>query len=407
MTRGRSARGNELPYSLLSGVRVLELALLAPDLLGMHLADLGAEVIKIEQPPGGDYVREIGGRKLGGLSVLHLRWNRGKKSLLLDLKQPEGQALLGELAQRSQVVLDGLRVGAAERCGAGYERLRAKNPALVYCSLSGLGRSGPYAKLATHGVAYDAFAGLAPAVRAADGTPRIPPHTQVGIYAAPLYAAMAVCAGLVRARATGEGCLIDVAEVDAAVAWQAEALAGERGRPVESGRANLAASVRYQYYDTRDGRLVIFQASEQKFWRNFCEGVGRLDLFEAKPGGRVGDHAAGDEDLRRELAAIFRTRNQAEWVRFFLERDIPGAPVYEPSELPGDPQVQARGLLVDQDHPSAGALRLFGTPVQVEGERFDASHAPHAGEHGDALLRSVLGLSDAELARLRAAGVTG
>jgi crotonobetainyl-CoA:carnitine CoA-transferase CaiB-like acyl-CoA transferase len=395
-----------MSYSLLSGVRVLELALLAPDLLGMHLADLGAEVIKIEQPPGGDYVREIGARKLRGLSVLHLRWNRGKQSLLLDLKRPEGQALLGELAARSHVLIDGLRVGAAERCGAGYEQLRAKNPALVYCSLSGLGRVGPYAKLATHGVAYDAFAGLAPALRAADGTPRIPPHTQVGIYAAPLYAAMAVCAALVRARATGVGCLLDVAEVDAAVAWQAEALAGERGEPVSSGRANLAASVRYQYYDTSDRRLVIFQASEQKFWRNFCEGVGRMDLFEAKPGARVGDHAAGDEDLRRELAAIFRTRTQAQWVQFFLERDIPGAPVYEPAELPGDPQVQARGLLIDQDHPSAGPLRLFGTPLRVEDERFSAAPAPSAGEHSERVLRSVLGLSDAELARLRSAGIT-
>jgi crotonobetainyl-CoA:carnitine CoA-transferase CaiB-like acyl-CoA transferase len=395
-----------MAHSLLSGIRVIELALLAPDLLGMHLADLGAEVIKVEQPPHGDYVREIGARKLNGLSLMHLRWNRGKRSLLLDLKRPEGQALLARLAERSHVLIDGLRPGAAERCGAGYEKLRSINPALVYCSLSGLGRTGPYAQLATHGVAYDAFAGLAPPARAADGSPRIPPHTQVGIYAAALYAASAVCAALLRARTTGEGCLLDVAEIDAAVAWQAEALGGARSES-GGGRADLSASVRYQYYDTKDGRVVIFQASERKFWQNFCEGVGRTDLFESKPGARVGDHAAGDEALRAELAAIFRTRTRAEWVQFFLEHDVPGAPVYEPRELPGDPQVRARELLIEQQHPVAGELRLFGTPVRVEGETFGAGPAPAAGEHTDEILGRVLGVGAPEIERLRAAGIAG
>jgi crotonobetainyl-CoA:carnitine CoA-transferase CaiB-like acyl-CoA transferase len=393
-----------MSYSLLAGVRALELALLAPDLLGMHLADLGAEVIKVEPPPDGDYVRTVGSRAVRGLSLMHLRWNRGKRSLTLDLKRPEAQALLGQLAERADVVIDGLRAGAAERCGAGYAELRARNPRLVYCSLSGLGRSGPYARLATHGVAYDAFAGLAPPVRGADGHPRIPPHTQVGIYAAPLYAAMAVCAALLRARATGQGCHLDLAEVDAAVAWQAERLGGARGEPV-GGRADLGASVRYQYYYTADDRVVIFQASERKFWRRFCAAVGRLDLFEARPGAPVGDHARGDEALRAELAAIFRTRTQAQWVQLFLEHDVPGAPVHELSELLEDPHVRARGLLVEQDHPVAGPVRLLGTPVQVEGERFDAAPAPRAGEHTDEVLADVLGLSPARIAELRAAGV--
>jgi crotonobetainyl-CoA:carnitine CoA-transferase CaiB-like acyl-CoA transferase len=392
-----------LPYSLLSGIRVIELSLLAPDLLGMHLADLGAEVIKLEQPPTGDYVREIGSRKLGGLSLMHLRWNRGKRSVLLDLKRAEAQALLGQLVERSHVLIDGLRPGAAERCGAGYEGLRAKNPSLVYCSLSGFGRTGPYASLATHGVAYDAFAGLAPPARGPDGSPRIPPHTQVGIHAAPLYAASAVCAALVRARTTGTGCRLDMAELDAAVAWQAEALGGAHGDVPR--RTDLSASVRYQYYATRDDRVVIFQASERKFWKNFCDGVGRSDLYEAKPGARVGDHAAGDEALRRELAALFRTRTRAEWVEFFMEHDVPGAPVYEPDELPDDPQVRARELLIEQHHPVAGALRLFGTPLQVEGERFQAAPAPAPGEHTDEVLGRVLGLGAAEIARLRSAGI--
>ena len=183
-----------MAYTLLGGVRVLELALLAPDLLGMHLADLGAEVVKIEQPPGGDYLREIGARKLAGLNLMHLRWNRGKKSLTLDLKRAEGQRLLHRLVATADVFIDGLRQGAAARCAADYATLRAVNPRLVYCTLSGAGASGPYAALATHGVAYDAFAGLAPPVTHADGSPRIPSYTPVGMLAAPLHAALAVCA---------------------------------------------------------------------------------------------------------------------------------------------------------------------------------------------------------------------
>jgi crotonobetainyl-CoA:carnitine CoA-transferase CaiB-like acyl-CoA transferase len=306
-------------------------------------------------------------------------------------------------------LVDGLRAGAAERCGAAYETLRARNPALVYCSLSGLGRSGPYAQLATHGVAYDAFAGLAPPVLAADGTPRIPSHTQVGIYAAALYAAMAVCAALVRARSTGEGCLLDVAELDAAVAWQGEPLGGtgEETGPLRAdlSAADLSASVRYQYYRTSDERVILFQASERKFWKNFCTALGRLDLYERNPGALVGDHGAGDEELRRELASIFRKRTRAQWVQFFLEHDVAGAPVHDVRELPDDPQVQARELLVWQQHPVAGRLRLMGTPVRVEGEAFSAAPAPAPGEHTEAVLMRVLGLGADEIARLRAEGI--
>jgi len=392
-------------YSLLSGVRVLELSLLAPDLLGMHLADLGADVIKIEQPPRGDYVRDLGAHKAGGVSFMHLRWNRSKRSLTLDCKQARGREILHRLATGSDVVIDGLRAGAAERCGAGYDELRALQPAIVYCSLSGTGRRSPYAHLATHGVAYDAFAGLAPPVDdPADGEPRIPPHVGIGMHAAPLYAAMAVCAALVRARTTGVGSCLDIAELDASVAWQAEALADARGVQAP-GRVDLSASVRYQYYRTADERVVLFQASERKFWRNFCDAVGRPDLFEAKPGEAVGDHARGDEELRRELAQIFRTRTRDEWIALFIEADVPGAPVYPVDELPDDPHVKERGLLIEQEHPVAGSLRLFSTPIHSANEAFSTTPAPAPGEHNDEILTEVLGLSRSEVASLRKEGV--
>ncbi len=401
---GRQQGALIVPYTLLSGVRVLEFALLAPDLLGMHLADLGAEVIKIEEPPAGDYLRSIGGRKVSGLSLLHLRWNRGKKSVTLDLRRPKGRELLHRLAARADVVVNGLRAGAAERCGAGYETIRLLNPALVYCSLSGSGRSGPYARLATHGVAYDAFASLAPPTTHADGSPRIPEHTPIGMFAAALHAATAVCAALLRARTTGAGCHLEVAELDAAVSWRAEELDG-RLNGVSSTIPNMTDAVRYQYYRTADDRVVLFQASERKFWRNFCGGVGRLDLFEANPGAEAGDHARGDEHLRSELAAIFLTRTREEWVHFFIEHNVPGGPVYDAGEVPDDPHFRGRGLLFEQDHPAVGRLRLFGTPIKVYEESFTAAPAPGPGEHTDEVLASLGGLSPGEIASLRAEGV--
>jgi crotonobetainyl-CoA:carnitine CoA-transferase CaiB-like acyl-CoA transferase len=393
-----------VPYTLLDGVRVLELALLAPDLLGMHLADLGADVIKIEQPPGGDYLRDVGGRKLAGLNLAHLRWNRGKRSLTLDLKRSEGRDILHRLAARSDVVIDGLRSGGGGRGGAAGAARGALNPSIVYCSLSGAGGSGPYARLATHGVAYDAYAGLAPPTTHADGSPRIPARPSIGMHAAPLYAAMAVCAALVKARATGESQRLEVAELDVAASWQAEALdAALNG--VESTPPDLTASVRYQYYRTADDRVVLFQASERKFWRNFCTAVGRPDLFEAKPGAVAGDHARGDEALRAELTAIFRTRTREQWLRLFIAHDVPGGPVHTVDTVLEDPHFRARDLLFEQDHPVAGRTRLFGTPVKTAGEPFAAAPAPAAGEHSGEILAQVLGLPPADIDRLRAAGV--
>src|SRR5439155_1476734 len=177
------------------------------------------------------------------------------------------------------------------------------------------------------------------------------------MFAAPLYAAFAVCAALVQARATGTGRLLEVAELDAAASWQAEHLdAALNG--VASSIPDMIPAVRYQYYRTRDDRVVVFQASERKFWRNFCTAVGRPDLFAAKPGAPAGDHARGDEALRAELAAIFQTRTRAEWVDFFIVHDVPGGPVHTADELPGDPHFRAREAV-------AGEVRACGRRVET------------------------------------------
>lgn len=386
---------------LLEGLRVVEVALLGPNMLGMHLADLGAEVIKVEDVDRGDYTRSVGFAHAGGVSLLHLRWNRGKRSVAIDLGAREGAEVFLDLVRVSEVVIEGLRPGALARRGLGFETLREVNPSVVLCSLSGFGQTGPYRDLATHGVAYDAYAGLAPPARTDDGFPAIPRGpVDAGVQAGALYGTVGVLAAVLRARATGRGAHLDLAQADAAVTWQAarlDALLND----VPSRGGDLRASVRYQYYATSDGRVVLFQATERHFFERFCRAIGREDLLEGRAGAEVGEHAAGDVALRRELAAIFATRTQAEWVRLFCEVDVPGGPVHDARSLLTDPQFQDRTALVEHDHPEAGALRMIGTPVHTSDAPAAPGPAPAHGHDTDAVLRDVLGYDTATIAGLR------
>ena len=394
--------------TLLEGLRVVEVALLAPNMVGMHLADLGADVVKVEDPERGDYTRVVGGATAGGLSFLHLRWNRGKRSVALDLRDPEGVAVFRDLVRASEVVVEGQRPGALARRGLGYDDLTAVNPALVFLSLSGFGQTGPYRDLATHGVAYDAYAGLAAPETTDDGFPAIPRrYFDVGTQAGALYAALALAAAVLRARATGVGAQLDVAQADAAVVWQAGRLDPLLSDAPPGPARDMREAVRYQYYETADGGHILFQASERHFFERFCRAVDREDLLEGEGGAEFGEHARGNTALRRELAGIFATRTQAEWVRLFLEADVPGGPVHSPRDLLDDPQFEARAQVVEQDHPEAGPLRLLGTPVHTSESPQPTMPSPAHGEHTDVVLRDVLGYDEARITELRARGAIG
>ncbi|GMU78314.1 MAG: CoA transferase [Acidimicrobiia bacterium] len=395
---------------LLHGLRVVEVAILAPNMVGMHLADLGADVIKVEVPGRGDYTHSVGYLRKGGLSFLHLRWNRGKRSVAIDLRSPEGAEVFLDLVRKSEVVIEGMRAGALAKRGLGYERLREVNPAIVFCATSGFGQTGPFRDLATHGVAYDAYAGLALPERTEEGFPSIPSnYKDIGTQAGALYAAMGILAAVTRARATGEGAFIDVAQADAAVSWSAGALDAVMSDAVAPGGGTpgpppMRDAVRYQYYDTSDGRTILFQASERHFFVRFCTAIGREDLLEGDLGSEFGEHASGDLELRRQLADIFATRTQQEWVDFLLEVDVPGAPVHRVVELPHDPNFTARADIVEHDHPVAGHLRLLGSPVKTDAPRAPIGPAPSTGQHTDEILRNLLGYDPGRIGTLRATG---
>ena len=400
----------------LAGVRVIESSMLGPGAITTHLADLGADVIKVESP-GGDYIRQMSWPIIEGQSLLHWHISRGKRSIVLDLKSPEGVELYKELVRDADVVVEAMRAGALERLGLGYEVLREVNPRIVFCTISGYGATGPYATLPSHGIAYDTWAGLVKPEYDDEGFPFIPEHPSVGIHAGPVFGAIGILAGVVQAERTGVGCQLEIAQSDAAAAmdWlRSETYkAYERpesevtGNPADDyerrapGTAGMKGGVRYSIYESSDGH-VIFMASEQAFWRNFCTATGRPELFEQWPGSTYADHARGNRELQAHLAEIFRERSTADWVRFGDEHNVPIAPVHTPETIADDPQFQARlGFLPASDH----GADLLPTPIKVVGEELPPPRkAPTVGQHTDEVLQEVLGRSSDDIAALRAAG---
>jgi len=416
MTDGAQPLGSQL----LAGLRVVECSMLGPGAISTPLADLGADVIKVE-PPSGDYIRSMSWPIIEGDSLLHLHISRGKRSIVLDLRTEAGKEVFLDLVRTADVVVEAMRPGGLDRRGLGFQRLREVNPKLVMFTISGYGMTGPYRDLPSHGIAYDAWAGTVAPVPGPDGLPSIPDHTSIGITAGPLFGTAAILAGVLHARETGQGCHLEVAQSDAAAAFDWLRSEGHRsyerpesevtGNPSDGyqrrapGTAGMAEGVRYQFYSSSDGH-VLFMASERRFWQNFCSAVGREDLFKAHPGAQLADHARGDLELRHELAGIFRTRSTGEWVQFGLDHDVPIGPANSPATIAADRQFADRLPWQPADRLVAEQLPF---PVRVVGEQPPAAvrRAPQLGEHTDEVLTQVLGYDADQRDRLTANGAFG
>ncbi|HVW79753.1 MAG TPA: CoA transferase [Mycobacteriales bacterium] len=403
----------------LEGVRVVECSMLGPAAITSALVDLGADVIKVE-PSAGDYIRQMTWPIVEGVSLMHLHLNRGKKSVTLDLRSEDGKAVFRDLVKDADIVVEAMRPGALERLGIGPTDLRGRDPKLVFASISGYGATGPYKDYPSHGIAYDTWAGIVTPAVDDEGFTYIPEHVSIGIFAAPLYGALAILAAVVRARATGEGAELELAQSDCAAAfdwYRSETYrAYERpesevtGNPSDDyvrrapGTAGMREGVRYQIYASADGH-VLFMASEQAFWKNFCEGVGRLDLFERWPGSKYADHARGNRELQAELRDIFATKTSAEWLEFGGRVNTPIAPVNTPHTLADDPQFADRLGWIPASRLGADQL---GFPVRFVGETLPVPEkAPTNGQHTVDLLREVCGYDDERIAVLKDRGVVG
>jgi crotonobetainyl-CoA:carnitine CoA-transferase CaiB-like acyl-CoA transferase len=406
--------------AMLAGVRVVECSLLGPAAITSHLVDLGAEVIKVEAPAG-DYGRKMTWPLMEGTSLLHLHVNRGKQSLVLNLKQPEAIAVFEDLVRASDVVIEAMRPGFLAKMGLGYDRLKELNPKIVMCTISGYGATGPYQNLPSHGIAYDAWSGTIEPVVDDEGFCHIPNQANIGITAGPAFGAIGILAALLRAEKTGEGACMEVAQADSSAyfdwyrieTWKGyddypdDVVTGNPSDDYERrapGLGGMWEGVRYQYYESSDGH-ILFMASEQAFWKNFCEGVDRMDLFEKWPGKTIADHARGNKELQAELRDIFRTRTSQEWIDFADEHNTTIAPANTAQTVRHDPQFQDRFKWVSYKEAGADML-LF--PLHVEGEELPVpTKAPEVGAHTEQVLREVLEYDGAKIASLRDAGALG
>ncbi|MBR0567916.1 CoA transferase [Azoarcus sp. L1K30] len=382
----------------LSGLRILDLTRLLPGPLAtQHLADYGAEVIKIEDTVAGDYARTMGAMA-GDSSYFYQVVNRNKRSIRLDLKQEEGRAIFARLVATADAVVEGFRPGVMDKLGFGYDALAALNPRVVLCSITGYGQSGPYAMRAGHDINYIGYAGVLDQIGSSDAAPAVP-NLQIGdLLGGTMTAAMGLMVALFEARASGRGRHVDVAMTDAALAHAifplVEVLAHGQVRP--RGTDLLTGGVPcYGVYETADGRHMAVGALEQKFWFALCDTLGRPELKPAHVDtGDVGMAA------RTALADIFRGRSQREWTDMFDAVDCCVSPVLRLEETLSNPQVQARGMVIE-----VAGIRQFAPPFRLSShEPPPPAPAPAAGADTDCIL-GALGLSDADLRRLRAAAV--
>ncbi|ENO78079.1 CaiB/BaiF CoA transferase family protein [Thauera sp. 63] len=382
----------------LAGVRVLDLTRLLPGPLAtQHLADYGADVVKIEDTGAGDYARTLGAMG-GDTSYLYQVVNRNKRSLRLDLKHPDGKAAFEKLVETADIVIEGFRPGVMDKLGLGYEALARINPRLVFCSISGYGQTGPYALRAGHDINYIGYAGVLDQIGTAGGAPAIS-NLQLGdLLGGTMSALFGVLVALVDARASGKGRLVDVSMTDGVMAHAifplTEVLANGRVRP--RGEDLLTGEVPcYGVYRTADGRYMAVGALEEKFWHLVCDTLGRPDL---KPAHLV--TGAAGAAARAEVVAIFGARTQAEWVGVFDAVDCCVTPVLTMEESLDNPQLRARGMVME-----VGGVRQFGPPVRLSGmPAVPARPAPAvAGADSDTVLAEA-GFSPADIERLRGAG---
>ena len=385
MSAGAAGRGSPL-----AGVRILDLSrILAGPYATMMLADLGAEVIKIE-PPGGDDTRTWGPPFGGGEAAYFLAVNRGKKSVVLNLKTEAGKASLSGLIGESDALVENFRPGTLARLGFAPEHVQRRHPRLVWCSVSAYGQYGPLSSKPGYDAVMQGEAGW----MGLTGPPEGPP-TKLGASLADICAGMMASSGILAAlfarERDGRGRRVDVALFDSVVAtlcYQAQGylLTGEE--PVRSGN-NHPSLTPYESFEAADGHVIVAVGNDA-LWKRFCEvAAPELDRpeFERNP-----DRVRHRPELRGLLEEVFRSREVAEWEQVLDEAGIPVGRVRSVAEILNSPQLRARGMVVDREHPAIGSLRLVGSPIQFDGENHTAGLPPPLrGEHTEDVLDAIGG----------------
>ncbi|AIQ91036.1 CoA-transferase [Methylobacterium sp. XJLW] len=390
----------------LAGMRVIELAhIMAGPVCGLMLADMGAEVIKVEKMDGDDTRRTVP-PALEGESAAYMMMNRGKRGISLDLKDPDGVAVLRRLLKGADALIENYRGGTMERLGIGYETLREEFPALVYCSLSGFGRTGPYAERAGFDLVAQGMSGLMSITGEGPGRPPMkcgPPVTDI---TAGILAAMGVLAAYSNRLRTGKGQAVDTSLFEAGIThtyWQSAIAMATGIAPGPMGSAH-PLNAPYEAFETADGWITI-GAANQTNWLRLLKAIGAEALADDPRFAVNRDRMTNRQDLAGTLAPIFRAHSSAEWLARLEAGGVPAGPVLDVNAMHRDPQALAREMVVEVEHPRVGRMKTLGLPVKFS-ETPGRVHgpAPLLGEHSRAILAEA-GYAPAEIDALIARGV--
>ena len=386
----------------LENVRVLDMTwALAGPFCSMLLADLGAEVIKVENPEGGDpsrknfpFVKEV--------SSYFLSVNRGKKSVTVNLQHPRGKEIVLSLAKKSDVLVENFRPGVMDRLGLGYAAMREVNPKIIYAACSGFGRTSPYAHRPAYDVIVQGMGGTL-SITGEEGGPPVRVGFSIGDIGGGVFTALGILSALHERERSGQGQMVDVAMLDCQMALLENAFTRffATGEVPERIGTRHPIQTPFQALPTKDGYIVVAVA-RQDWWEKFCQIINRLDLisderFKTNPA-RTKNH----KDLEEILSAITRTRNTAEWVADMEKADIACGPVNTIPQVAGDPHTLAREMITQVEHAQAGMLRVVNSPIKLSRTPVKLERAsPVLGEHTEEVLMNLLGLSKADIAKLR------
>jgi crotonobetainyl-CoA:carnitine CoA-transferase CaiB-like acyl-CoA transferase len=398
----------------LQGIRVLDLSrILAGPWASQMLADLGAEVIKIERPGSGDDTRAWGppympdekGEATTESAYFHGA-NRGKQSVCIDMSQPEGQTLIRDLARQSDVLIENFKVGGLKKYGLDFDSLSTINPKLVYCSITGFGQTGPYAERAGYDFMIQAMGGMMSITGEADGQPM---KTGVAIadILTGLYAANAIQAALMHQQKTGAGQYIDMALLDvqvATLASQAMNYLATGTSPARLGNAHPNI-VPYQAFATSDGYIILAVGNDSQFLR-FCELSGNPELAADERFQKNSNRVRHRDSLLPQIKEIMLQKTSAQWLEALNARGIPCGPINNIEQVFADPQVQHRGMQLELDHPAAGKVAGVASPIRLSQTPIEYQQAPPMlGQHTDDVLSRLLALDAAAIAQLRNDGI--
>ena len=394
------------PAGPLAGMRVLELAqIMAGPTCGMLLADMGADVVKVEKLAGGDDVRGYREPRVGGESAPFMMLNRNKRGIAIDLKRAEGRDVLLRMVRRADVVTENFRKGTLERLGLGYDVLSSVNPALVYCTISGYGRTGPDAARGGFDLIAQGFAGLM-SITGVPGGPPVKSGNPVADINAGILAALGIVAAWAHRQRTGEGQIVDTSLVEAALQqtyWQAAIHFATGASPGPTGSAHVLTAP-YQAFEASDGWLNLGGANQAN-WERIADVLGHPEWRSDPRFATNAARMANRDALAAEMGAVIATRTRADWIAIFDAAGVPAGPVHTIGEALAHPQTRAVGMVVDLVHPRAGSTRALGCPIHFSKTPTSiARAAPMLGEHTRAVLREH-GYADAEIDALEAAGV--